>query len=105
MIMESELRELDHEHIASATATKCVEKGTKNLAVYSENILESLVVKRLKEAEAFPLVLVVIRPIMLHRSTILSERHGISAYSLEFTEFIWLSVEEVKMAQLIKVHQ
>lgn len=56
-----------------------------------------------KEAEPFAAVLVVIRPITLRRRAAVSESHGISAYSLYFTESIRLSMEKVKMAQFIYV--
>jgi len=51
-----------------------------------------------KEAEPSSSMLVIIRPIMLHSGSVVNESHGVSAYSLYFTESIRLSLEKVKMS-------
>lgn len=51
-----------------------------------------------KEAEPSSSMLAIIRTIMLHSGSVVNESHGVSAYSLYFTESIRLSLEKVKMS-------
>lgn len=51
-----------------------------------------------KEIEPFSSMLAITRPITLHSRSVVNESHGVSAYSLYFTESVRLSLEKVKMS-------
>lgn len=86
-----------HKYIAS-TQTLSVENTREKFINSLLKIIINTEMFGCKEAEPSSSMLVIIRPIMLHSGSVVNESHGVSAYSLYFTESIRLSLEKVKMS-------